>query len=151
MAGFLHAFNLNGSRPLIWEFTMKDTETLTVGDMLNLESSEVDLAATNDVAMLGPMNGAVNPDDNVSGSPGVVSGTDSTTKVNSYVRPDAVLADQDDANARLVGVNLDISGATGAQGVTGVSNSDFFVVKDSSAVEDTLVKVAEGEHYLDQT
>jgi len=99
---------------------------------------------------LGPMNGAVDPDDNVAGEAGRVSGTDSTTAVRSTVNPDAVLT-APDANARLVGVNIDIAGATGAQVYTGVTNSDFLVIKDSSAVEDTLAIIAPGEHYLNPT
>jgi hypothetical protein len=149
VAGFLWRYNISGGRQLIYEFTMADTETLTVGDMLNLQTGEVDLAATNDTLMLGPLVGAKDPDDNVAGQPGRISGTDSTTVVLACVNPDAVLADEDDANARVVGVNLDIAGATGAQGVAAASNNDFFVVKDSAAVEDTMVRVAFGEHYLD--
>ena len=147
MAGFIWAYNVSGGRELVYEFVMKDTETLTVGDMLNLETGEVDLAATNDTSMLGPHAGASDPDDNVAGQAGVVSGTDSTTKVRATVNPDAVLT-AIDANARLAGVNLDISGATGAQIYAADANSDFLVVKDSSAVEETLAIVAPGEHYL---
>jgi len=150
MAGFIWAYNLSGGRELIFDFIMADTEILTVGDMLNIQTGEVDLAATNDALMLGPMNGAVDPDDNVAGEAGRVSGTDSTTAVRSTVNPDAVLT-APDANARLVGVNIDIAGATGAQVYTGVTNSDFLVIKDSSAVEDTLAIIAPGEHYLNPT
>ncbi len=147
MAGFIWAYNISGGRELVWEFVMKDTEVLTVGDLLNLESGEVDLAANDDTSMLGPFAGAVDPDDNVAGSPGRVSGTNSTTKVRATVNPDAVLIGVD-ANARLAGVNLDLTGATGAQLLTTDSVSDFLVVKDSSAVEETPVIIAPGEHYL---
>tara|TARA_R110000824_G_scaffold68237_6_gene176631 strand:+ start:2036 stop:2488 length:453 start_codon:yes stop_codon:yes gene_type:complete len=150
VAGFIFAYNISGGRPLIYEFTMKDTETLTVGDLLNLESNEVDLAATNDAAMLGPLQGAADPDDNVTGKPGSISGTDSTTKVRAIVNADAVLSDDSDANARLVGDPLDVGGATGAQGVAANSNTDFFILKDSAASENTLVKIANGEHWLNQ-
>ena len=47
--GFEWRYNLSGGRPLILTFLMKDSETLTRGDMLNIESGEVDLAATADV------------------------------------------------------------------------------------------------------
>ena len=39
--------------PIYKDFYFKDTETLTKGDVLNLESGEVDLAATNDTAFIG--------------------------------------------------------------------------------------------------
>ncbi len=147
MAGFIWAYNISGGRELVYEFVMKDTETLTVGDLLNLESGEVDLAANDDTSMLGPMAGASDPDDNVAGQAGRVSGTNSTTKVRATVNPDAVLI-AIDLNARLAGVNLDLTGATGAQAYTTDSVSDFLVVKDSSAVEETLAIIAPGEHYL---
>ena len=44
--GFAWRWNVSGGRPLMQSFYMKDTETLTVGDMLNLESGEVDLMVT---------------------------------------------------------------------------------------------------------
>ena len=147
MAGFIWAYNLSGGRELVYEFVMKDTETLTVGDLLNLESGEVDLAIANDTDMLGPMAGASDPDDNVAGEAGRVAGTDSVTKVRATVNSDAVLT-AIDLNARLTGVNLDIAGATGAQAYSGASQNDFLVVKDSSAVEETLAIIAPGEHYL---
>ena len=147
MAGFIWAYNISGGRELVYEFVMKDTETLTVGDLLNLESGEVDLAIANDTDMLGPMAGASDPDDNVAGEAGRVAGTDSVTKVRATVNPDAVLREID-LNARLAGVNLDLVGATGAQTYTGASSNSFLVVKDSSAVEETLAIIAPGEHYL---
>ncbi len=150
MAGFLWKYNLSGGRPLIFEFTMASTETLTVGDLLNLQTGEADLAVTNDALLFGPVQGALDPADNVAGSPGQVSGTAATTVILAIVNADAVLGDDADANARVVGVNLDLAGATGAQGVAAAVNNDLFVVKDSAAAEDTIVKVAEGEHMYDQ-
>lgn len=150
MAGFIWGYNISGGRPLVYEFLTKDTETLTVGDMLNEESGEVDLAATNDTKMLGPLEGASAPSSNVTGQPGRITAVDSTTYVKAIVNPDAALVVVD-AVARVAGVQLDIAGATGAQTVATDSNHDLFVLKDSAATEDTLVKVAEGEHYLQQT
>ena len=147
MAGFIHAFNLSGGFPLVFEFVMKDTETLTVGDMGNIETGEIDLAATADTALVGPIEGASDPDNNVSGQPGRISGTDSTTKVRAVANPDAVLITTD-ATARLAGALLDIAGATGAQTVAASSNNEFLVVRDSSASEDTPLIVNPGEHYL---
>ena len=147
MAGFIWAYNLSGGRELVYEFVMSDTDTLTVGDLLNIESGEVDLAIASDADMLGPMAGASDPDDNVAGQAGRVAGTDSVTKVRATVNPDAVLT-AIDLNARLAAVNLDLAGATGAQVYTSATQNTFLVVKDSSAVEETLSIIEPGEHYL---
>jgi hypothetical protein len=144
---FIHAYNISGGRPLILELLTKDTETLTEGDMLNLESGEVDLAATNDTAFLGVLVAANNPDSYVDATPGVISAVDSTTKVKVVVNPDAVYHVVD-LNARLMGANLDISGATGAQTVAAASNNDFIVSAASGANEETLVIFVQAETWM---
>ena len=68
------------------------------------------------------------------------AGTDSTTRIKCIVDPDAVYA-VTDANARLAGATLDITGATGAQAVTTSSNKDVVVVAESSATEKTHVRI----------
>lgn len=147
--GFEWRYNLSGGRPLILTFLMKDTETLTRGDMLNIESGEVDLAATADVAIAGIFVGPENPDDAVDGKPGTVSGTDSTTIVKCLVNPDAVYADGNDTNARLAGATLDISGATGAQTVAASSNTEFVVVeRKRQSSDETRLQIASTSHYL---
>jgi len=147
--GFEWRYNLSGGRPLILTFLMKDTETLTRGDMLNIESGEVDLAATGDVALAGIFVGPENPDDAVDGKPGTVSGTDSTTVVKCLVNPDAVYADGSDSNARLAGATLDISGATGAQTVAASSNTEFVVVeRKRQSSDETRLQIASTSHYL---
>jgi hypothetical protein len=147
--GFEWRYNLSGGRPLILTFLMKDTETLTRGDMLNIESGEVDLAATADVALAGIFVGPENPDDAVDGKPGTVSGTDSTTVVKCLVNPDAVYADGNDTNARLAGATLDISGATGAQTVAASSNTEFVVVeRKRQSSDETRLQIASTSHYL---
>jgi hypothetical protein len=126
MAGFTFAYRESGAAPTIMDLLFKDTETLTKGDLLNLETGEVDLAATGDAGLVGV-------------ALETKSGTDSTTRIKCIVDPDAVYS-VTDANARLVGATLDISGATGAQTVTTSSNKEFVVVAESSATEPTLVK-----------
>ena len=126
--GFEWKYNVGGGRPLILTLLMKDTETLTRGDMLNVESGEVDLCATGDAAIAGVFVGPENPDDAVDGKPGTVSGTDSTTLVKVIVNPDAVYEDANDTSARLAGATLDISGATGAQTLAASSNTELVVV-----------------------
>ena len=147
--GFEWRYNVSGGRPLILTFLMKDSETLTRGDMLNLESGEVDLLVTTDVAAVGIFVGPENPDDATDGEPGVVSGTDSTTIVKAIVNPDAVYADRNDTSARLPGALLDISGATGAQTIASASNNEFVVVeRKRQASLETRVMFTAPTHYL---
>jgi hypothetical protein len=147
--GFEWRYNISGGRPLILTFLMKDTETLTRGDMLNLESGEVDLMVTTDTAAVGIFVGPENPDDAVDGKPGTLSGTDSTTIVKAIVNPDAVYADPNDTSARAAGATLDISGTTGAQTVAASSNTEFVVVeRKRQAADETRLMFAAPTHYL---
>lgn len=118
--------------PWIQNLYFKDTETLHKGDLVNLESGEVDLAATNDAALLGI-------------ALETKAGTDSTTQIECIVDPLAVYSVYD-ANARNMGATLDISGTTGQMTVGASSNIDLIVVAPSSATERTFVKIAHGEH-----
>tara|TARA_R110000824_G_scaffold20903_12_gene78395 strand:+ start:551 stop:1018 length:468 start_codon:yes stop_codon:yes gene_type:complete len=147
--GFDWRYNISGGRPLILTFVMKDSETLTRGDMLNLESGEVDLAATADVAIVGVFVGPENPDDSVDGKPGTVAGTDSSTIVKAIANPDAVYADANDTSARNAGATLDISGATGAQTVAASSNTEFVVVeRKRQSSDETRLQICSTSHYL---
>ena len=147
--GFEWRYNVSGGRPLILTFLMADTESLTRGDMLNVASGEVDLAATADVGLAGIFVGPENPDDAVDGKPGTVAGTDSTTLVKVIVNPDAVYADANDTSARLAGALLDISGATGAQTVAASSNTEFVVVeRKRQASDETRLQICSTSHYL---
>ena len=147
--GFEWRYNVSGGRPLILTMAMKDTETLTRGDMLNVESGEVDLCATGDAAIAGVFVGPENPNDAVDGKPGTVSGTDSTTIVKVIVTPDAVYADANDTSARLAGATLDISGATGAQTVAASSNTEFVVVeRKRQSTDETRLMICSSAHYL---
>lgn len=132
-AGFRFMYRLGGGQPTIQKLTFKDTETLYKGDLVNLETGEIDLAATNDSALVGIVLLTT-------------AGTDSTTQVECITDADAVYAVYD-ANARKIGATLDITGAAGAMGVTTSSNADLIVVADSTADEWTLVKINHGEHW----
>jgi hypothetical protein len=132
MAGFTFRYRLSGGAPTIQVLKAKDTETLTKGDLLNLETGEVDLAATADANLLGVCLDTA-------------ARTDSTTDVYVITDADAVYA-VSDTNARVKGATLDISGATGAQGVAASSNKEFVVVAPSTATEETLVRVNVGKH-----
>ena len=133
MAGFEFAFRTSGGKPTIQRLTFKDTETITKGDLVNLESGEVDLAATADANLLGAAQETV-------------AGTDSVSKIDVIVDADAVYR-VTDANARVKGATLDIAGTTGAQGVTTSSNKEFVVYAASSASEPTLVRINSDAHH----
>ncbi len=133
-AGFKFMYRLNGEEPTHVKYKFKDTETLTKGDLVNLESGEVDLAATNDAALLGI---AVE----------TKAGVDSTTEIECIVDADAVYAVYDPV-ARSEGDPLDLAGTTGAMTVAASNNVDLRVVANSLASEWTLVMIAPGEHVL---
>lgn len=133
MAGFSFRYRLSGGAPTVQDILFKDTETLTSGDFLNLETGEVDLAATGDTNLVGA-------------ALETAAGTDSTTRIKVITDDDAVYG-VTDANVRLVGATLDVSGATGAQTVAASSNKEFVVVAESSATEETLVRVNTGKHF----
>lgn len=124
--GFRFRYRLGGGKPTRQYLVCKDTETLSKGDIANLEGGEIDLAATGDAALLGVITETK-------------AGTDSTTQFWVITDVDAVYGVYD-ANARKIGDTLDIAGATGAQTVASSSNKEFVVVADSTAAEETLVK-----------
>ena len=130
--GFRFRYRLCGAPPTIQTLTIKDDETLTKGDLVNLESGEIDLAATNDTGILGAVLETK-------------AGTDSTTTYKVITDADAVYGVYD-ANARAIGATLDIAGTTAAMTIASSSNVDVVVVANSSAREETLVMIAHGEH-----
>jgi len=131
-AGFRFRGRVSKMPPTIQTLTIKDTETLTKGDLVTLESGEIDLAATNDSTILGVVLNTA-------------AGTDSTTTYEVIVDADAIYGVYD-ASARVKGATLDISGTTGAMTVTTSSNADVTVYAPSSADEETLVMITHGEH-----
>ena len=131
--GFEFRYRECGKPPTILDLLVKDTGTLTKGDLGNLETGEIDLAATADTGLLGQILETA-------------SGTDSTTRMKVIVDADAVYG-VTDANARLVGACLDISGATGAMTVASKTNADLVVVTESTSSEETLVKIHPTQHW----
>lgn len=133
--GFKFRYRMCGAPPTIISILAADTATYYKGDFVNLESSEVDPAATNDTTLLGAVVETK-------------ACTDSTTYVKVIVDRDAVYGVYD-ANARAFGAPLDIAGSHGTFTVAAVANTDFIVVAPSTAAEETLVMVASGEHAFD--
>lgn len=131
-AGFRYRGRVSKMPPTIQTLTIKDSETLTKGDLVTLESGEIDLAATDDSTILGVV---LNTE----------AGTDSTTTYEVIVDADAIYGVYD-ASARVKGATLDISGTTGAMTVTTSSNADVTVYAPSTASDETLVMITHGEH-----
>lgn len=129
---FEFAYCLHGGAPQIQSIPIADTVVLSQGELLNLESGEVDTAATSDTALVGI---ALEDKDN----------TNDGLSVRCIVSEDAVYSVVDN-NARLKGATLDIG--TGGLTVAASSNADLIVVKDSTATERTLVTF-NNTHYLD--
>jgi len=131
--GFRFKFRMCGADPTIQSLLFKDDETLTKGDLVNLETGEVDLAATADTNLLGVVLETKD-------------GTDSTTTIKVIVDADAVY-EVYDANARVKGATLDIAGTTGAMTVATSNNKELVVYAPSAADEPTLVRFNVGKHH----
>ena len=146
--GFVWRYNLSGGRPLIHTFYFKDTETLTKGDFVNIETGEIDLAVTSDAALAGTFEGPFDPKAATVGLPGKVAGVDSTTLAKVIVNPDAVYGCFDE-NARQPGATLDITGTTGAQTVAASVNTEVVVVeRKMQTTDETRVMIIVANHYL---
>lgn len=133
MAGFKFRYRVSGGAPTIQPVLFKDTETLTRGDLVNLETGTADLGATADTNLLGAAQETK-------------AGTTAVSKLNVITDADAIYG-VTDANARKIGDTLDLAGATGAQGVAVSSNKELVVIADSSATEETLVRINTGKHW----
>ena len=133
MAGFQFRYRLSGAPPTIERIVQKDTETITRGDMVNLETGQLDLGATADTNLLGV-------------ALETVAGTAATTFIDVITDADAVYGVVDN-NARVKGATLDLTGSTGAQGVTTSSNKEFVVVAASTSSQETLVRFNVGKHH----
>lgn len=136
MAGFEFEKRLCGGAPTIATLPFKDTETLTKGDLVNLESGQIDLAATADTNLLGVILETK-------------AGTSGVSIARVIIDDDAIYAVAD-ANARVMGATLDIAGNTGAQGVAASTNKELVVVAPSTAKERTRVRFNVGKHHLNK-
>ncbi len=132
--GFRFRYRLSTGIPTIISLTFKDTETLTKGDMINVETGLADLGATTDANFAGV-------------ALETKAGTTAVTTIKVIADADAVYGVYD-PNARLAGATLDIAGATGAQTIAASSGKEFIVVANSSATEETLVMVNNDAHFL---
>lgn len=131
--GFRYRGRISGGPATIQDLVYKDTETLSKGDMANLESGQIDLGATADTNFVGMIQETQ-------------AGTTAVTRAKVIVDPDAIYGVYD-ANARVKGATLDLAGATGAQTIATSSNKEFVVWADSTAAEETLVVFNIGKHH----
>jgi hypothetical protein len=131
--GFRFAYRLCGRAPTVQPLVVADA-AFAAGDLVNLETGEVDLAATDDTSMVGAVQ------ETKSGM------TTSTDKIEVITDRDAVY-EVYDANARKIGATLDIAGTTGLMTVASSSHADLLVMADSAADELTLVMINPGEHW----
>jgi len=145
--GFAYKGSMSKTPPSIRQYKPKAGLTvLHVGDLVNLESGLVDLAASDDISFLGVV---------IAPGPSATAGVRThlaAIGANDYVQviidPDAIYADPNDTTARVTGATLDISGATGAQTLATSSNADVVVVADSSATQPTLFKLSNVNHAI---
>lgn len=121
--GFKWAGSMDGSEPIVRKFVVKNDAVIARGAMVNLESGEADLGATDDSAFIGVATETVdNSDDGL-----YIAVVSNPFAIYSVV----------DANARKAGDTLDL--ATGGLALTTSTNADFVVWADSAADEPTLV------------
>lgn len=113
--------------PRLAKFTIKDSEKLTIGDMVNLESGEIDLAATADTAIVGAVQETK-------------TGVDSTTEFVVIDEPFGLYWVWDTTD-RERGATLDLAGTTGAQGIAASSNKEFIVWGKDASGNMTLVQI----------
>jgi len=127
-AGFRYRGRRCGGPPTIQKFVAASAATYHKGDIVSLTSGECEISATDATTFLGVVNETA-----------VCDGVATTgTKIEVIVDEDQILGVYD-ANARLKGAYLDISGATGAMTVASDTNHDLVVFANSAADEETLV------------
>lgn len=131
--GFRYRYRMSGGEPTIQDLLAADSATYYKGDVVNLETGEVDPAVTTDANLLGVVQEKV-------------AATASTTRVRVIVDADAVYAVYD-ANARVKGATLDVAGSAGAYTIGASSNKELVVVADSAADEETLVRFNIAKHH----
>ncbi len=133
--GFRYVGRRCGGPPTRQKFVAASAATYHKGDIVSLASGECEIAATDDKTFLGIVNETA-----------VCDGVATTgTQIEVIVDEDSIFAVYD-ANARLKGAKLDISGATGAMTVTSDTNHDFQVYANSAATELTLVCFSHAAH-----
>jgi RNA polymerase primary sigma factor len=128
--GFHFLYCIGGGAPAIRRIAGSRKQELVPGDIVNLGDDGPVLAVTGDVSLLGSVAESGN------------GGTDMLV----IAAEDAVYGVAD-PHARAAGESLDLAGGSGAQTVAEAVNNDFEVVADSSADQQTLVRISVGRHH----
>jgi hypothetical protein len=135
MSGLRYVGTLHGGESRIGEFTVKASEVVYKGEMLMLTSNEAAKGTAGDATFIGIA--LENVDNTVDGH-----------TVRCIIDPDAVYAYRD-GTAHAAGATLDLAKGSSAGDALGASSStDFVVIADNAATEDTLFIIIPGEHYL---
>ena len=136
MAGFEFAYTTHGNAPRVITLPVKDAGDHTGGILGNVETGEVDIAATSDTDLIGLILEPEDPSHNL-------ADLADAAKVRVIADPDAVYKVTDN-NARVVGATLDIG--SGGASVAASSNVDLVVVATSGATEKTHVRLARSQN-----
>jgi RNA polymerase primary sigma factor len=128
--GFHFLYCIGGGAPAVRRFALSGEQQLVPGDIVNLGGGDPALAVTGDASLLGCVAEAANGENDIL----VIAAEDAVYGVA-------------DRHARAAGESLDLAGASGAQQVGEAVNNDFEVVADSTADEDTLVRISVGRHH----
>lgn len=131
--GFTTRYSSSEGGPTIQPFTAG--AAVAVGDLVKLSSGKVIPSTTDATGVVGVV---------VAVPEGTIA--DGTTGIQVCTDKEAVYANVD-ANARKLGAPLDIAGTTGAMTLAAGTNKDFIVAADSSALQETLVRVNPAKHF----
>ena len=132
-AGFKYRYRLDGGEPTIQTLVFKDTETITKGDLVTLETGVADPTVSDDDGILGV-------------ALETKAGTTAVSTIKVITDYDAVYGVYD-ATARAMGTVLDVTGLTGAMTLAADVHHDVIVVAPSAATEETLVVIVHGAHW----
>ncbi len=138
--GFRPRGRLSDSDLTVQKFIVGAT-VVAIGDLVKLSSGKVVAATSGATAAV--VGVVVGPGDFQTSMDAL---TVNVSTVMVVTDADAVYA-ADDASARINGATLDITGATGQMALTTDSASDVVVIADSTATQETLVRIAPDTHY----
>jgi uncharacterized protein YbcI len=133
MPGFAFRYRRGGGQATVQSYRFARTETITLGDLVNVDSAAVSCAVSGDTALLGV-------------ALQTIDGTAGTTSIQIITDADAIYS-VDDPHARRKGDTLNLTGTTGVQGVTTSTASELVVEADSNAADETLVSINLGVRF----
>jgi RNA polymerase primary sigma factor len=129
LSGFAFCYRLTGAAPTIRRYPRLHAPGIVGGDLVTLASGSAALAATGDGALLGA----------------ALAFEAGAEYIEVIADDDAVYA-VEDPHRRSAGDRLDVTGSSGVQGCVEGPSEDFEVVVDSTAAEETLLRITVGRH-----